>query len=79
MTKHSTFVKCAIAAVTIAATAVVFSVNDNAAAAPLHYSGYAKKAKAASMSQSSSSSSSPTATSTPNTPRNEGRQTRRQK
>jgi hypothetical protein len=77
MTIRSTFVKGTIAAVTIATAAIAFSVKDNAAAAPLHYSGYAKKAKEAATMQSTSTQSG--VTSTPNTPRNEGRQTRRQR
>jgi hypothetical protein len=64
MTIRSTFVKCIIAAVTIAAAAVVFSVRDNAAAAPLNYSGYAKKAKEAAMIQSTNTSGGATATRT---------------
>jgi hypothetical protein len=74
MTIRSTFVKCTIAAVTIAATAVVFSINDNAAAGDKHYSGYAQAA-----ATQSTNTTGGNVTATPNTPRNEGRQTRRQR
>ena len=70
MTKLWTFVKFTIATVTISATAIVFSARDPAAAENRHYSSYADQST---MSQGSG------ATATPNTPRSEGRGTRRQR